>query len=74
MIGLRISRSTAPSERSVRSSRTGTASFTDDQALVPKHSGLGQRTIDDVRDQVAQEVAINTVTKAKYIDGERCFS
>ncbi len=72
MIGIRISQSTGgSSERSSRnSSTTSPASVVDDAALVPRNIGSTIRTLDDVREQVAQEIAINTRTKAKSVDGK----
>lgn len=71
MIGIRTSRSVG-SDRSRRSSSTtDAASVIDQRALVPRNGGSGLRTLDDVRDQVAQEIAIYTVTKAKTVDGVR---
>jgi hypothetical protein len=73
MIGIRISQSTGgSSERSSRnSSTTSPASVVDDAALVPRNRGSAIRTLDDVREQVAQEIAINTRTKAKSVDGKK---
>lgn len=69
MIGIRTTRSTSDSESSRRSSSTaGPASVVDAAALVPRRRE-GRRTLDDVRDQVAQEIAIHTITKAKSVDG-----
>lgn len=72
MIGIRISQSTErSSERSSRSSSTTTpASVVDDTALVPRDRGSTIRTLDDVREQVAQEIAINTKRQAKSVDGK----
>ena len=67
MIGIRTTRSTGDSERSRRSSTAGPALVLD-TALVPRRRE-GLRTLDDVRDQVAQEIAIHTITKAKSVDG-----
>lgn len=41
-------------------------------ALVPRNNVGSQalRTLDDVRDQISQEIAINVITKAEYIDGK----
>ena len=40
-------------------------------ALVPRNVGSPAfRTLDDVRDQISQEIAINTITKAEYIDSK----
>jgi hypothetical protein len=73
MIGIRISQSTGgSSERSSRnSSTTSPASVVDGAALVPRNRGSAIRTLDDVREQVAQEIAINTRTKAKSVDGKK---
>lgn len=74
MIGIRTSRSAGGSERSRRSSTTtNAASVIDQRALVPRNGQSGLRTLDDVRDQVAQEIAIYTVTKAKVVDGTFLF-
>jgi len=56
--------------QSSKSSTTGAASVIDDTALVPRNvSGL--RTLNDVREQVSQEIAVHTITKAQYYDGVR---
>ena len=71
MIGFRTAVSPTVSHKSNRSNVTTTpASVIGDAdaaaALVPI-SPL--RTLDDVRDQVSQEIAITTITKAEYVDG-----
>ena len=61
------------SNRSSRSIVTTTpASLAEDAAaaLVPRNPGSPLRTLDDVRDQISQEIAINAITKAEYIDGK----
>ena len=76
MIGFRTAISPSVSNRSSRSNNTTTpASVTGDpvaaSALVPRNVGSPAfRTLDDVRDQISQEIAINTITKAEYIDSK----
>jgi hypothetical protein len=76
MIGFRTVVSPTVSNRSSASIDTTTpASVTGEAAaagaLVPRNVGLpALRTLDDVRDQVSQEIAINAITKADYIDGK----
>ena len=54
-------------------STTTPASVIGDAALVPRNVSLQPplRTLDDVRDQVTQEIAISTITKAEYVDGKK---
>jgi len=78
MIGFRTTaNSPSVSNKSSRSKVTTTpASVIGDAdaiaALVPRNVTVGSplRTLDDVRDQVSQEIAINAITKADFIDGE----
>ena len=75
MIGFRTAVSPTLSNKSSRSNDTTTpASVTGDpaaaSALVPRNVGSPLRTLDDVRDQITQEIAINAITKAEYIDGK----
>ena len=39
-------------------------------AIIPRDPGPPLRTLEDVREQVAQEVAVRAVTKAELLDGE----
>jgi len=79
MIGFRTAISPSVSNKSLasRTNETTTpASVTRDPtafaALVPRNVGSqALRTLDDVRDQISQEIAINAITKAEYIDGVR---
>ena len=67
-------RSGGGSERSRRSSTTtDAASVIDHRALVPRTGSSGLRTLDDVREQVAYEIAISTTTKSRTVDGEVAF-
>jgi len=71
MIGFRTVASPGASPpQSSKSSTTGPASVINDTALVPRNE-LGLRTLGDVREQVSQEIAVNTITKAQYFDGVR---
>ncbi|KAF8883889.1 rhodanese domain-containing protein [Gymnopilus junonius] len=70
MIGLRTSLSSNGSASKSSRSTTGPASIINDTALVPRTTPA-LRTLDDVREQVAQEIAIHTITKAKLFDGVR---
>ncbi|KAF8153764.1 rhodanese domain-containing protein [Crassisporium funariophilum] len=73
MIGFRTAVSPSASNHSHRSSTTGPASVIDDAAgaLVPRAPSAALRTIDDVRDQVSQEIAVSTIMRAKSLDGVR---
>ncbi|KAF8809966.1 hypothetical protein BYT27DRAFT_6510709 [Phlegmacium glaucopus] len=76
MIGFRTTvNSPSVSNKSSRSNVTTTPASVigDGAALVPRNVTVSSplRTLDDVRDQVSQEIAINTITKAEYIDGVR---
>jgi len=78
MIGVQTAISPSVSKKSSRINATTThASVTVDAAAaaapVPRNVGspLALRTLDDVRDQISQEIAINVITKAEYIDGVR---
>ena len=75
MIGFRTAISPSLSNKSGRSNDTTTpASVTGGAAaataLVPRIVGSHLRTLDDVRDQISQEIAINAITKAEYIDSK----
>lgn len=76
MIGFPTVISPSVSNKSSRSNNTTTpASVTRDAvaagALVPRNVGSSaHRTLDDVRDQISQEIAINAIRKAEYIDGK----
>ncbi|PPQ71136.1 hypothetical protein CVT26_010830 [Gymnopilus dilepis] len=70
MIGIRTSLSSNGSAQQSSKSTTGPASVVDDTALVPRQAPA-LRTLDDVREQVSQEIAIHTITKAKSFDGVR---
>ena len=73
MIGFRTSiENSNGSVKYARSSTTGPASVVDEGAIVPRYPGAQpvQRTLEDVRDQVSQEIAVHTITKAKTHDGE----
>ena len=72
MIGFRTVASSAGFPISPRSSATGPASVADANALVPRNTGP-QRTLDEVRGQVAQEVAVHAITRAKLFDGRYMF-
>lgn len=72
MIGFRTSiESPDGSVKYARSSRTGPASAVDEFAIVPRYPTAQpvQRTLEDVRDQVSQEIAVHMITKAKTHDG-----
>ncbi|KAF8963286.1 rhodanese domain-containing protein [Flammula alnicola] len=71
MIGFRTVVSPDGSVQSNRSTTTGPAYVTNDAALVPRNLGSALRTLDDVRMQVSQEIAVHTITKAKVQDGVR---
>ncbi|KAF8153552.1 rhodanese domain-containing protein [Pholiota molesta] len=71
MIGFRTSVPQSPSTRSRRSSTTGAASVINSAALVPRNHGPALRTLDEVREQVSQEIAVHTITKAQVQDGVR---
>ncbi|KIM37811.1 hypothetical protein M413DRAFT_20232 [Hebeloma cylindrosporum] len=74
MIGFRTSTENADdSAKYARSSTTGPASVVDEVAIVPRYPTAQrvQRTLEDVRDQVSQEIAVHTITKAKTHDGVR---
>ena len=73
MIGFRTSIPQSPSVRSRKSSTTSPTSVINDGALVPRNSGQALRTLDDVREQVAREIAIHAITKAQQQDGESSF-
>ena len=79
MIGFRTVVSPNLSNKSSRSNDTTTpASVTGDpaaaSALVPRNIGSPTlRTLEDVRDQISQEIAINAITKAEYIDGKNAY-
>ena len=73
MIGFRTSiENSNGSVKYARSSTTGPGSVADEGAIVPRYPGAQpvQRTLEDVRDQVSQEIAVHTITKAKTHDGE----
>lgn len=77
MIGFRTAASPSISSKSTRSNVTTTPASpirdgpSTPTALVPRHTGsFPLRTLDDVRDQISQEIAINTITKAEYMDGK----
>jgi hypothetical protein len=79
MIGFQTALSPSVSNKSSRSNDTTTPAsvVTVDAAaataLVPRNVGSPPatlRTLDDVRDQISQEIAINVITKAQYIDGK----
>ena len=77
MIGFRTVVSPSVSNKSSKSNDTTTpASVAGDAgaagALVPRNlvGSSALRTLDDVRDQISQEIAINAITKAEYIDGK----
>ena len=76
MIGFRTAISPSLSNQSSRSNDTTTpATVIGDPAaaaaLVPRNVGSSSlRTLDDVRDQISQEIAINAITKAECIDGK----
>lgn len=75
MIGLQTAISPSVSNKSSRSNVTTTpASVIGDTAaavaLVPRNVDPPLRTLDDVRDQISQEIAISAITKADYIDGK----
>ena len=75
MIGFQTAISPSVSNRSSRSIDTTTpASVTQDAAaaaaLVPRNVGSPLRTLDDVRDQISQEIAINAIRKAEYVDSK----
>ncbi|KAJ6488149.1 hypothetical protein C8R47DRAFT_1071899 [Mycena vitilis] len=55
--------------RSARSSATSRESILPDKSTQP--STLPQRSLDDVRNQVADEVAVRTITKGELVDGVR---
>lgn len=69
MIGFRTSIPQSPSAQSSKSITTNAASVVNETALVPRNVPP-LRTLDDVRMQVAQEIAVHTITKAKLQDGE----
>jgi hypothetical protein len=69
MIGFRTSVPQSPSTRSRSSSTTGAASVINSAALVPRNHGPALRTLDEVREQVSQEIAVHTITKAQVQDG-----
>ncbi|KAF9484810.1 rhodanese domain-containing protein [Pholiota conissans] len=71
MIGFRTSIPQSPSIRSRKSSTTSPASAINEGALVRRHSGQALRTLDDVREQVAREIAVHAITKAQQQDGVR---
>ncbi|KAF9007174.1 hypothetical protein BDQ17DRAFT_1389227 [Cyathus striatus] len=50
---------------------TSAHSQANDDALVLRQSGTRPRTLDEVRHQVAQEVAVRAITQAKVVDGVR---
>lgn len=58
-----------------RASQSARSSATSRKSTVPEKSAqsstLPQRTLDDVRDQVANEVAVRTITKSETVDGAR---
>ena len=60
------------SNKSSRSNVTTTpASVIDAAVLVPRNIDPPPlRTLRDVRDQISQEIAINAITKAEYMDGK----
>jgi len=72
MIGFGTDESPTALARYARSSTTGAASVHDELAVAHRYSTgpVVQRTIEDVRDQVSQEIAVHTITKAKTHDGE----
>ena len=76
MIGFRtaVSPSVSDNKSSKSNVTTTPASVVGDvdavAALVPSNLSSPLRTLDDVRDQVSQEIAINAITKAEYIDGK----
>lgn len=81
MIGFRTVIPASVSNRSSRSNATTSPAYVNEDAaaagaLVPRNIGstTGLRTLDDVRDQISQEIAINTITKAEYIDGKNGFN
>lgn len=48
----------------------GGSSIGTSAALIPiAGSGAPRRTLDDIREQVAQEVAVRAITSAKTVDG-----
>jgi hypothetical protein len=57
---------------STGSNRSYSVIDNDNAAVIVHGSGGGTlyRTLDDVRQQVAQEVAVRVVTKAEMVDGE----
>jgi len=75
MIGLRTAVSSSPTRSSNKSSKsnvtTTPAYVTGDAAAAAVVGSPPLRTLDDVRDQISQEIAINSITKAEYIDGVR---
>jgi len=75
MIGLRTAVPPSPrsSNKSSKSNVTTTPAYvTGDAAAAAALVGSPPlRTLDDVRDQISQEIAINSITKAEYIDGVR---
>ena len=75
MIRTPVPSSSSVSNKSGKSNVTTTpASVTGDAAaaaaLFPRNVDPPLRTLDDVRDQISQEIAINVITKAEYIDGK----
>ncbi|KAF7357747.1 Rhodanese domain-containing protein [Mycena venus] len=58
-----------------RLSQSGHSSSASRESIAPdrstRSSTLPQRTLDDVRDQVAYEVAVRTITKGETVDGVR---
>ncbi|PPQ91615.1 hypothetical protein CVT25_012796 [Psilocybe cyanescens] len=63
-------RGSAAAQSSGKSDSTSPASVIDGTALVPR-SPLSLRTLADVREQVSQEIAVHTITKAQSFDGVR---
>ena len=77
MIGFRTVIPPSVSNRSSKSNDTTSPAYVAEDAtaagvLVPRNVGptTALRTLGDVRDQISQEIAINTITKAEYIDGK----
>lgn len=77
MIGFRTVISPSVSNRSSRSNDTTIPAYIAGDAaaaagaLVPRNVGSpALRTLEDVRDQISQEIAINAITKAEYMDGK----
>ena len=53
-----------------KSNATTTPAYVTGDAAAALVGSPPLRTLDDVRDQISQEIAITSITKAEYIDGK----